>query len=168
MYYYSRHFSSTSISVSHTHLFTCCRSHVMACYYCLLRQGAHPDIERELESAMDPNSFYTSQECVVCFLSSPTSALDLYPFIVIVPVVLYCFSKSGYHLKNIRNSNFYKKVPIVPQKFKITLKTFQRNEFMLPISYFKRFLMWFCFTFLFVYSTPNIKKIIIMGTGTKI
>ena len=51
----------------------------MACYYCLLRQGAHPDIERELESAMDPNSFYTSQECVVCFLSSPTSALDLYP-----------------------------------------------------------------------------------------
>ncbi|XP_071510653.1 protein Njmu-R1-like, partial [Diadema antillarum] len=53
-------------------------SRVMACYYCLLRQGAHPDIERELESTMDPNSFYTSQECVMCFLSSPTSALELF------------------------------------------------------------------------------------------
>lgn len=53
-------------------------SRVMACYYCLLRQGSHPDIEQELESTMDPNSFYTSQECVICFLSSPTSALELF------------------------------------------------------------------------------------------
>ncbi|XP_063961267.1 protein Njmu-R1-like isoform X1 [Lytechinus pictus] len=54
-------------------------SRVMACYYCLLRQGGtQPGIEREIESAMDSNSFYTSQECVICFLSTPTSALELF------------------------------------------------------------------------------------------
>lgn len=72
-----RYWENSIIYIFHHNFFSFfCREEEVSCYFYLLRQTSL-DLEAELDGT--GGSFYTSQEYVICFLSSPSSGLEIYP-----------------------------------------------------------------------------------------